>query len=146
MARGQTLDGTPSEKKLLKNEAQFEVRELKDLKLKTKKKYWVYDKKRGCYPRVWPEYGGKIAQDLETPEEAQAEADRLNILVGITPDLEPTKAEKSRKKNEAKKPAKLDSEPEPVEEEELPELADYGVMSKEERAKYEEGLLEEVKY
>lgn len=143
MARGQTLDGTLSEKRLLKNEAQFEVRELKDLKLKTKKKYWVYDKKRGCYPRVWPEYGGKIAQDLETLEEARAEADRLNILVGITPDMTPTKAEKSRKKNEAKKPEKLDSE---SESEELPELADYGLMSEEERKKYEEGLLEEVKY
>lgn len=116
-------------KKLLKGESQFEIRE-------RKKTFWIYDKKRGSYPLTWPEYGGKIGQGLATKEEAEAEVERLNELVGIKPAAEEKKPEPKKKA----KAEKLDQE------EPLPELPDYGVMSEDERKKYEEGLIDKGVY
>jgi hypothetical protein len=100
-------------------------------------KLWrVYDKARGSYPYHMPELGGEILQDTDKSS-AEAEAERLNEKYG--PKLEQKKPPK--KKVEAEETVEADP---PVD---IPELPDYGEpLTEEEAARYEDGLMEEVKY
>ncbi len=100
-------------------------------------KLWrVYDRARGSYPYHMPELGGEILQDTDKSS-AEAEAERLNSQFG--PKLE----QKKTKKVEAET---VEAEPE-AEEVDIPELPDYGEpLTEDEAKKYEEGLMEEVKY
>lgn len=102
-------------------------------------KLWrVYDRARGSYPYHMPELGGEILQDTDK-KSAEAEAERLNGKYG--PKLEQKKEKKQKKAGI--ETVEVDTS---TDEAELPELPDYGVLSEEEAAKYEEGLMEKVKY
>lgn len=118
-------------------------------------KLWrVYDRARGSYPYSHPDLGGTVQQDVDK-ETAEAEAERLNKkFVKAAPP-----AKKSQPKIDTEEPEKMRAkrapklereepsiEPETVEEVDIPDLADYGVLSEEEAAKYEEGLMEKVVY
>lgn len=96
---------------------------------KVDKMWRVYDKARGSFPYEDPALGGKVLQDVPQAD-AEAEAARLN---GKSIEL-PVEAEIS----DAKSVEGL-----PVKEE---DIEAYDEMTPEEIAKYEEGLLEEVKY
>lgn len=104
---------------------------------KIDKAWRVYDKARGSFPVVGAEWGGSVQQDVDETA-AQAEADRLN---GVAPAAETVEL--------AEDPGDTSSvteDPAADPQEETVELADYGVMSKEERAAYEDGLIEKVTY
>lgn len=109
-------------KKLLKGEVRFVVK-------KVDKKFRVYDKAHGSFPYHTPELG-TVLQDV-SEEEAEAESIRLN-------SLGPLKALK-----QPEQPADKETPTEPLKE---PEIKDYGVLSEEERARYEDGLMEKVVY
>ena len=107
-------------------------------------KLWrVYDKARGSYPYHMQELGGEILQDTDKSS-AEAEAERLNAKYG--PKLEQKKGalKKGASKSETvEAPAPVVEDEEEVD---IPDLPDYGVLSEEEAARYEEGLIEKVTY
>jgi hypothetical protein len=107
-------------------------------------KLWrVYDRARGSYPYAHPDLGGTVVQDVDKSS-AEAEAERLNGLFVKKP-----KPKLEQKKGASKGASKIETETEAevVEEEvDIPELPDYGVLSEEEAARYEEGLIERVTY
>lgn len=88
---------------------------------KVDKAWRVYDKARGSYPYEGAEVG-TVQQDTDE-KTAQAEAARLNGVETVELPVE---------------------EVSNVKEEE--DIADYGEMSEEDRAKYEDGLMEKVTY
>lgn len=106
-------------------------------------KLWrVYDRARGSYPYHMPELGGEILQDTDKSS-AEQEAERLNAKYG--PKLEQKVAPKkgASKFETAEAPAPVVEDEEEVD---IPDLPDYGVLSEEEAARYEEGLIEKVTY
>ena len=138
-------------KKLGKGEVRFIAKELRD---GPRTSFWrVYDRANGSYPYINPELG-QVLQDV-TKEEAELEAVRLNELVGIAPGAKVPEltagdtAPRKRKSAPPKKTERVETTPTAaVEELEIIEfdLPDYGIMSKDERAKYEDGLIEKVTY
>lgn len=112
------------EKKMRKGELRYIVKE------KYKKLWCIYDKARGSYPYRMPGLG-VIAQEHSDKTAAQAEADRLNEIAGIT----------APKTVQAKKNALAAPAPAPDPALETPELPDYGIMDEEQAAKYTEGIL-----
>ena len=125
-------------KKLGKGEVRFVVK-------KVDKSYRVYDRVRGSFPYQIPELG-KVLQVIDQAL-AENEALRLNELVGIVPSVEvntskPAPPAPAKKESSSKPPATPADMPDEVE---TFELKDYGVLSDDERAKYEKGLFEDVK-
>lgn len=96
---------------------------------KVDKMWRVYDKARGSFPYEDPALGGKVLQDVPQAD-AEAEAARLNGTSDESIELPVIVAEPV-------------AEELPVKEE---DIETYDEMTPEEIAKYEEGLLEEVKY
>lgn len=105
-------------------------------------KLWrVYDRARGSYPYQSPELGGEILQDVDKSS-AEAEAERLNGLFVKKP-----KPKLEQKKGASKsKGASVEAPVEESIEVDIPELPDYGVLSEEEAARYEEGIIEKGVY
>lgn len=116
------------EKTLLKGELRYIIR-------KVGKTWRVFDKARGSFV-YHSALTGKVVQDV-AEDLAQTEADRLNVLVGLGLPEELPATSESVELNTSE--AEKDSP-------ELPELPDYGELSKEDREKYEDGLIEKVKY
>lgn len=125
------------------------VGELRFIARQIDKLWRVYDRARGSYPYHMPELGGEIVQDTDK-ESAEAEAERLNKKFVKQPKLE----RKSLKEviegapNKKARPVAHPPVEESIEEEvDIPELPDYGEpMTEEEAKRYEDGLMEEVKY
>lgn len=109
-------------KKLREGEVRFVVK-------KVDKKFRVYDKAHGSFPYHTPELG-EVLQDV-SEEEAEAECVRLNSLKASKGSVKPSKG------------SDKETPTEPLKE---PEIKDYGVLSEEERARYEDGLMEKVVY
>jgi len=109
-------------KKMAKGEIRFVVK-------KVGKTFRVYDRGNGSYPYGTREVG-VVVQDVSQAE-ADAEAERLNGL-GV--------------KNAPVKPEQPADKETPTQTLPEPEIKDYGVLSEEERARYEDGLMERVVY
>lgn len=107
---------------MAKGETRFVVK-------KVGKTFRVYDRANGSYPYQTPELG-VVVQDVSQAE-ADAEAERLNGL-GV--------------KNAPVKPEQPADKETPTQTLPEPEIEDYGVLSEEERARYEDGLMEKVVY
>jgi hypothetical protein len=104
-------------------------------------KLWrVYDRARGSDPYSHPDLGGTVQQDVDQAT-AEAEAGRLNGLFVKKP-----KPPKLEQKKGASKGASVEAPVEESIEVDIPELPDYGVLSEEEAARYEEGIIEKGVY
>jgi hypothetical protein len=102
---------------------------------KVDKAWRVYDKARGSFPYTNGDTG-TVQQDV--PEDiAVSEAARLNGVT-VKPETVELKTKAAKNTTPAVEPDEL-----PVKEE---DIADYGLMTKEERAAYEDGLIEKVTY
>lgn len=98
-----------------------------------KKKIWgIYDKARGSWPVRSPELG-EVKQDLKLELEAAEEAERLNAehSVGGATAVAVQAVQAAVVVEEFAAPVLATP---------VPDLPDYGVMSEDERKKYEEGL------
>lgn len=115
-------------KKLHTGEQRFIVKQIDKL-------YRVYDRVWGSYPYQRKELGGTVLQDVSQAE-AEAEADRLEQLVGQAPAKARVDKKQKQKKEELLEPETVEVE---QSEDLVDELPDYGIMSEEERKKYEEG-------
>lgn len=150
-------------KRLAAGQARFVVKKIDSA-------WRVYDYAAGSFPYRTQELG-VVVQDV-SEKEAQDECDRLNDEFMVSapapkkkpqmrdedaiqraldadPDDEPYEPPSLKRSKARSKVAPPEAEVDlftPAEEVTEDDIADYGVMTPEERAKYEEGLLEKVTY